>query len=199
MGKEGPRLILASQSPQRRQLLQKHGFDIEVMAPQLQEENLNLKEGIEKAIIDLALDKAKSLAHLEPEALILGSDTVIFFNGQIFGKARSREEAYAMLEALSGKEHSVWTGVALWHGSRQRAYTFAEESKIRFKVLTSEHIHRYLDLEEWRGRAGAYAIQEKGRELVEAIQGSYENVVGLPIDRVASLLKRIKEEDDGRK
>lgn len=182
------RLVLASQSPQRRALVQQLDYDVEVLAPLLEDETFDSHLAFPDAIASLALAKAASLRSYRPQDLILGADTAILFHGRIFGKPGSRKEAQAMLETLSGQTHSVWTGVGIWDSPAGQGRSFARESRVGFKNLDAKAIDAYLDTGEWVNRAGAYAIQETGHQLVAFVEGSMDTIVGLPVEDVAALL-----------
>lgn len=172
-------LVLASRSPQRRRILEQLGVEFRV-EPSGSEE---LTEGDpQHVVVENALRKARAVA--AEAGFVLGADTEVVLDGAIFGKAGDERQAEAHLRRLSGRTHEVWGGLALFeHGEAQTACAV---TKVRFRTLGDADVEWYLGTGEWRGRAGAYAIQGRGAALVEAIEGDFWNVVGLP---VAELLR----------
>ena len=137
----------------------------------------------------LALAKAKCVQQRHPGSLILGADTAVVCGNEVFGKPASREEAAAMLTALSGRPHRVLTGVALLRGST--ALTAKEETVVFMRSLEQEEIDAYISSGEPMDKAGAYGIQGRGAVFVERIEGCYFNVVGLPLARLALMLRAL--------
>ena len=172
-------IVLASGSPQRRAILEQLGIEFRVQVPEVQE----LAEGEPRAlVIENALRKARSAKG----AAVLGVDTVVVVDdADILGKPRHEEEARTYLERLGGREHAVWSGLALIDGGRER--TGAAVTLVTFRRLERTDIDWYLASGEWRGRAGGYAIQGRGAALVERIEGDYLTVVGLPVAELLSL------------
>ena len=182
MGSGSPRpLILASRSPQRRAILEQLGLQFSVHVPGVEE----VAEGTpEEVVAENARRKAMAVAGRFGDALVLGADTVVFVEGRIFGKAAGPEQARHMLEALDGRTHTVVGGICLAQDGRLR--TGVAHTEVLFRRLSEPLISWYLASEEWRERAGSYAIQGRGAALVAEIRGDYLNVVGLP---VATLLE----------
>jgi len=180
---ERRRLVLASASPQRRAILHQIGapFDVEVSAVE------ELTEGPpEELVLENAFRKARAVAdRLGATRPVLGVDTIVALGRQIFHKPGDASSARATLAALSGREHAVLSGVCLIEG--ERVQTAAARTQVRFRALTPAQIDGYVETGEWRGRAGGYAIQERGALLVSAIDGDYLNVVGLPVATLADL------------
>jgi septum formation protein len=133
--------------------------------------------------------KALEVAHKNPDALVLGADTLVALGPRIYGKPRSVGEAREMLAQLSGREHEVTTGVSLIHSTTGRNEHFVEHTKVKFKSLPAEIIEEYIRTVPVLDKAGAYGIQERGELLVQEIDGSFSNVMGLPIERLAPILK----------
>ncbi len=180
------KLILASQSPRRRELLARMGLDFTVIAPRLDEEAFSDPD---PAALVQTLSREKALAvarEQDPEALVIAADTVVVLDGQALGKPRDRAEAEAMLAALSGRSHAVYTGVTVCRGDR--AVTEAERTEVTFRALTRLEIRRYAATGEPMDKAGAYGIQGLGALLVEGIRGDYFNVVGLPVCLLGRML-----------
>jgi septum formation protein len=179
-------LILASGSPQRRLILEQLGVRFSVLVPEVRER----EDGppVEVAI-ENARRKAEAVAAHRPDALVLGADTVVTFDGRIYGKASSAAGASATLATLSGRRHEVIGGLCLIDGGR--AQTAAARTEVRFRTLDDRLIDWYVKSGEWRERAGAYAIQGLGAALVEGIDGEYLNVVGLPVATLLELAPRL--------
>ncbi len=180
------KLILASQSPRRRELLARMGLDFTVIAPRLDEEAFSDPD---PAALVQTLSREKALAvarEQDPEALVIAADTVVVLDGKALGKPQDEDEAAAMLTALSGRSHEVYTGVTVCQNSR--ALTGAECTQVTFRPLTPGEIGSYVDTGEPMDKAGAYGIQGLGSLLVEGIRGDYFNVVGLPVCRLGRML-----------
>src|SRR5690242_16664072 len=174
-------LYLASRSPRRRELLQQLGFAHAVLDVDVPEERAS-GETPETYVSRVALDKAQAgLAALaEPgDALVLGSDTEVVLDGEVFGKPADAQQAATMLRRLSGRTHAVIS--AVWVVGRADARRAVSISQVRFAVLDDEMIRSYVDTGEPFGKAGAYAIQGRGAALVEHLEGSYSGVMGLPL------------------
>ena len=184
-----PKLILASSSPRRRDLLSEAGYEFEVVPPHLPEPtdlpaSLSPTEYSER----LAHFKASCVAESHPDKCVLGADTVVAVNGKIIGKAADAKQAVEMLTELSVTPHKVITGIALI-GPGSKFSIAAETTIVTMKPMTPQEIQDYVDSGEWKGKAGAYAIQETADRFVEKIDGSFSNVVGLPMELLLQLLK----------
>lgn len=179
-------LILASASPRRRELLSKLPYPFEII-PAEGEEVSSQTEPTE-IVKELAAHKAQEVFAVHPDAVVLGCDTVVDFDGQVMGKPRDREDALHMLRALSGNVHFVHTGVCVL--SSVRNWLFCDSTEVHFRVLSEEEIVKYVDAGEAYGKAGAYGIQDDSR-FVSHIVGDYDNVVGLPIYRIKEILETI--------
>lgn len=183
------RLYLASKSPRRSEILSKFNIELELVESQSKEE-LRLGEGPIETVMALAFEKAHgSLLNLEDGDLVLAADTILYFEGEILGKPRDREDAFRMLKALSARSHRVITGVSILKKGYYPKIVDYSETLVEFKKLEDEDINRYLDTEEYVDKAGAYGIQGFGSVLIDSIEGCYFNVVGLPISKVSDLLK----------
>ena len=136
-----------------------------------------------------AYRKARVVAKMSPDSLVLGADTLVYLDTHLFGKPATLEEAYQMLEQLQGRTHQVVTGICLLHLRDHRQTVFVESTAVTFRPLDELKIRRYLDRINPLDKAGAYAIQEEGDMIVEKIEGSYTNVVGLPLERLAAELE----------
>lgn len=185
--KDLPPLILASASPRRAELLRHLSTNFKVVPGDVPELHHHQMTARELAQIN-AYRKARAVAKKLPDALVLGADTLVYLDTALFGKPASLEEAYQMLEQLQGHTHEVVTGVCLLHLRRHRQAVFAESTAVTFHPLDEVRIRRYLERVNPLDKAGAYAIQEEGELIVEKIAGSYTNVVGLPVERLAAEL-----------
>ena len=179
-----PPLLLASTSPQRRAILEQLGLPFDVVAPlyaELDEPGLGAAELVRAH----ARGKARSVADEAGERPVLGVDTAVVLDGEIFGKPSGEAEAAAMLGRLGGRTHAVLSGLCLLTPAWE--VVEHEETRVTFRELTPRDVAGYVATGEWRDRAGAYAIQGLGARLVERVEGDYLNVVGLP----AALLVRL--------
>ena len=181
-----PRVILASASPRRRELLSLIGIEHEVRPANIDETYLPGEAAREHAE-RLAREKAGAIE--VPEAITIGSDTIVVVDGRVLGKPRDREHAAAMLRQLSGRSHVVMTGVAAkWRG---KLVSGLEEVGVTFRPLRDDEIERYIDTGEPMDKAGAYGIQGFGATIVERVDGDYFAVMGLPLNRLARLLETL--------
>ena len=178
-------LILASGSPRRKELLSLITDEFEILVSGCDE---FVPEGTpaEKVPAILAEQKALAVAKLRPEDTVIGSDTVVVLNDEIFGKPKDKAHAHAMLKALSGKKHFVYTGVAVAEKGEVRS--FVQKTEVEFYELSDETIEKYIATGEPMDKAGAYGIQGKGSVLVKGIVGDYFNVMGLPVAETARFL-----------
>ena len=185
-------LILASASPRRARLLKAISVSFDAIPAEV-DETPEPGETPESYVQRLALAKASAVASGHPGRLVLGADTTVTVDGAILGKAHDEPEARLMLEQLAGRVHEVHTGVAL---VRDTDSTVAcATTRVGFTPMTSGDIHAYLESGEWRDKAGAYGIQGRISRFVARVEGSYTNVVGLPVALVWDLLMRYP---DGR-
>jgi septum formation protein len=175
-------LILASRSPQRRAILAQLGIAFDVLDVDVEE--LSTGDAVEVAR-ENALRKAAAGAQERPGRTILGVDTVVALDGEIFGKPASAEAAIATLKRLSGRTHEVVSGLALTKSANPQVAH--EVTTVEFRALDDELVRRYVETGEWSGRAGGYAIQGIGAGLVRRIMGDYLNVVGLPVGKLLDL------------
>ncbi|MDH7568770.1 MAG: Maf family protein [Armatimonadota bacterium] len=186
------RVVLASASPRRRELLAMMGIPFEVVPGSVVEEEHAYTHPVELAR-GLAEEKARQVATRVEEGIVVGADTIVVVDGRVLGKPTNNEEAKAMLRLLSGRTHQVVTGVAVL--DRQRARTVAAEvehasTDVTFLPWSDEDINAYVATGEPRDKAGAYAIQGYAAVLIEGIRGCYFNVVGLPVSLLARMLRR---------
>ena len=182
-------IILASQSPRRRQLLGQIGLDHFIVRPARGEEVMDPALSPTQLVEELSRQKAREVAGAsDPGDLVIAADTVVAIDGRVLGKPHDREEACAMLSALSGREHTVYTGVTVCRDDRM--LTQHEATQVRFRSLSPREIRAYVDSGEPMDKAGAYGVQELGALLVEGIRGDYFNVVGLPLCRLGQMLSQ---------
>lgn len=182
------RIILASASPRRRELLTQVGLTFDVEIPEVDE---GMPGGIDPAryVCDLAYRKAAAVAEKTRGGLIIGADTIVAARGEILGKPADAAAAGQMLRFLSGAEHEVLTGVAVIDAAAIKSVIKHEVTKVVFKRLTTEDISGYIASGEPFDKAGAYGIQGLGAVLVKEIHGCYFNVVGLPVARLVDMLR----------
>ncbi len=181
-------LILASKSPRRRELLAQMGLTDFEIHPALGEELAQPDLPPPELVQALALHKAQEVAQAFAQSgdVVIGADTIVVLDGQVLGKPHDEAHALAMLTALSGREHHVYTGVAVLQDGR--ALVQVEDTAVWFRNASEGELRRYIATGEPMDKAGAYGIQGRGGLLVSRIQGDYTNVVGLPIVRLASML-----------
>jgi septum formation protein len=191
------KLILASKSPRRAEILRAVGWEFEAIAADIDETRYASEDAV-SYVKRLAQTKAETVAKKTPERLVLGADTVVLIGDEILGQPRDDEDARRMLQMLNGQWHSVLTGVALVAAAQSSASARSqvvvdhETTGVRFAEMSSGEIDWYVSTGEPRGKAGAYAIQGRGALFIEEVQGDYFNVVGLPVRLVYELLDRMR-------
>ena len=178
------RLILASQSPRRKQLLIEAGFAFEVMAPDdAIEASISRELKARELVIQSSLAKAQHIAGQVDHGIVIAADTVAECYGEILGKPADRQDARRMLELMSGRRHSVLTGVTIWIRPSNRHATHVEETSLMMKPWEDHQLDKYLDTDGWIGKAGAFGYQD-GLDWVIVESGLESNVVGLPVERL---------------
>jgi septum formation protein len=184
-----PVITLASSSPRRAELLRAAGFRLRIQPSHIDEtgEKGETDETAEAYVLRLA--RSKAAAAKNSPGLVLGADTVVVINGEILGKPRDEADAVSMLSRLSGQWHDVLTGVAVINGAR--AASDLERTRVKFAELSVEEVDWYIATGEAFDKAGAYAIQGRGALFIERIEGSYSNVVGLPLRLVYRLAREV--------
>ncbi len=188
-------LLLASTSPRRQELLRKANYAFEVASPPLDEPDpLHAHVTPTSHVESLAFFKACSVASEYPTKTILGADTIAVLGEEIIGKPSDREDARRILTLLSGTVHNVITGLALLQPSLGRRMLTHDVSTIQVRSLSPEKIEAYLETDQWRGKAGAYGIQDHGDAFVEKTVGSFTNIVGLPMERLALMFSQWVEQ-----
>lgn len=180
------KIVLASQSPRRRELLGKMGLKFTTKSPEIDEDAFRGLPA-QELVQTLSREKARWIAgQVDPETIVIGADTVVVRDGVILGKPRDEAQAQAMLASLSGRDHQVCTGVTVCQGDK--TVTQVEVTQVTFRPLTQEEIRQYVSTGEPMDKAGAYGIQGLGGLLVSGIRGDYSNVVGLPVCRLGRIL-----------
>ena len=177
--------ILASKSPRRAKILADLGWTFSVEPTEADE--VSIPHAPRRTVLVNAARKLKACRALHPDAAIVAADTIVWFDGRIYGKPRDLDEAREFLRGLSGQTHSVFTGVAFCRPDRP-LQTEVVESRVTFRRLSDELIDRYVETVRPTDRAGAYDIDESGDLIVESYTGSYENIMGLPVEPLESLL-----------
>lgn len=183
-----PSFILASTSPRRIEILNRLGFSFKSVPPDFDESSISIEKPFTAPEI-LARHKALSIAPLYPQNLVMAFDTLVILDGNIFGKPKDLDEAANFLRRLSGKEHQVITGCSLVFLQKSFIKTFSDISRVVFKALSEEEIHFYINRVNTLDKAGAYAIQEYGEMLIDHIEGTMDNIIGLPSEKLISVLK----------
>lgn len=184
------KFVLASASPRRKELINRVLQNVEIIPSKFDESTIEYNGDVAAYVEELALNKALDvLKECKGEYIIIGCDTVVYHNGKVLEKPEDEEQAYLMLKSLSGAEHSVFSAVAIVNSKTSNVVKFHEESKVRFSKLTDEEILAYIETNEPFDKAGAYGIQGYGGLFVEAINGCYYNIVGLPINKLYKTLK----------
>lgn len=183
-----PRIILASASPARGHLLRQIGISFKVIPSRISESKISVTK--ETQIQGLALMKARHVAGKVKCGLVIGADTIIVHRRAIIGKPRNRKEAKKILNRLNGSIHSVVTGIAIVDAATRKEAAASVKTSVKLKRMSDQEIESYLATGEPLGKAGAYAVQGKGAIFIERINGCYYNVVGLPLPKLADMLKK---------
>lgn len=183
-------LVLASASPRRKEILEKLGFEFEVIPSDVDENQIFQDDPAVNTML-LAELKAVGGQVVRPRKTIVAADTIVLCDGRVLGKPRDDDESAGMLSYLSGRMHEVITGIALISRPNKRIVEM-ERTKVYFRKLTSEEIAIYVNTGEPRDKAGGYAIQGYGSVLVDRIEGCYFNVVGLPVPRLFGMFRRLE-------
>jgi septum formation protein len=183
-------IILASASIRRQELIKRLTNDFKIIVSDFDESTIKLKNNCSSYVMDIAEGKAECVKDkVKNESLIIGCDTVVFFNGKILGKPKDDKEAFSMLKMLSGNTHEVYSGLAILDnisGNIKRDFVC---TKVDFSKLSDEVIEKYIETGEHRDKAGSYGIQGYGGVFVEEIHGCYYNVVGLPLNKLSRMLR----------
>ena len=183
------KIILASQSPRRKWLLEQIGLEFDIITSNF-DENIEGKKFSRQLIESLAFEKAKDVAaRVGDDALIIAADTVVILGSKILGKPKDEADAKSMLKQLSGREHKVMTAVAIIDKYEDKILLKSTLSKVKFKKLSEREIDDYIKTGEPMDKAGSYGIQAYGSIFVEKVEGCYNNIVGLPLNLLSEMLK----------
>ncbi len=182
-------IVLASSSPRRKELLQQLGLDFEIYSPDI-DESVHENELVHHYVERLAREKAQTVLKLFPEAIVIAADTSLGLDGQIIGKPESKNHAFEIWKQLSGRWHDVFSGLCV--ATQQQILSQVVQTQVEFQRLTTQDMEDYWTTGEPVGKAGGYAIQGIASQYIPQIQGSYSNVVGLPLYEFAQLFKRVK-------
>lgn len=180
------KIVLASESPRRRQLMELAGVDFEVIVSNVDE---TVSGGLpDEQVRELALRKAEAVrSTLHEAAIVIGADTLVYIDGCVLGKPEDADDAFRMLKMLSGNVHEVYTGVAILRG--EESLVFSDVTRVFFRELSHEEIWAYIETGEPLDKAGSYGVQERGAVLVDRVEGDFYTVVGLPIAKVCAALR----------
>jgi septum formation protein len=188
--KPGKRIILASASPRRKQIISQMGLDFKIDIPESFNEQTYIDpENLNESLKRLAEQKASIIAKKNSDALVLGADTIVYTDNSVLGKPENREHAFSMIRQLSGKKHYVMTAIALMCLECNFSRSAVEITEVYFRDLPDSEIDDYLSIDEYKDKAGAYAIQGQALVFIEKIIGCYYNVVGLPVRGTIELFK----------
>jgi len=188
------KIILASSSPRRRELLTLMGLEFEIIKPE-NDEDMTKKVNFKKLSEILSYQKAEEVFNkTSGDRLVIGSDCMVYINKTLLGKPKSKEDAFKMLKKLSNKYHKVVTGLAviMEKDGEIKKFVTCDVSKVKFKKLTNEEIENYLSFDEYKDKAGSYAIQGKSGVFVEKINGNMSTIIGLPTHKLYNCLKEFK-------
>jgi len=188
------KIILASASPRRRELMEQAGYEFEIQVSH--KEETYVSETPAEIVKELALLKAKDIAgqNVQQDLIVIGADTVVAYEGKILGKPKSREDAFEMIQGFQGDKHQVYTGVAILHygqDGQEDVINHAVKTDVYVNAMTEEEIWRYIDSDNVMDKAGSYGIQSGFAIHIEKIEGDYFNVVGLPISYIYEELRKL--------
>ncbi|MCR5349826.1 MAG: Maf family protein [Acholeplasmatales bacterium] len=193
MSVKSKKIILKSSSPRRKELLANMGYEFEIKAYDVDEsfdKSLTIVDNVKR----LGFLKASVNKDLDYGSILIGCDTIVVLDNKIFGKPKDKEDAFNMLRALSGKTHMVMSGLCVIY--KNYVFNDCEISYVKFKELSDDEINEYIDTEEPFGKAGAYAIQGLGFNLVDEYRGSLNNIIGLPTEMLGKVLGEINGMED---
>ena len=180
-------MILASKSPRRKEILEGFGLELEILTSSIEE--TSDKEGLLEQIMDISRKKSLDISEKRKNSYVVSADTVVVLEGNIMGKPKDEDEAFYMLNSLSGKQHKVLTAYTLMNSEKEIDFTSYDTTEVFFKELSEEEIRWYISTGEPMDKAGAYGIQGKGSVLVKKIEGDFFNVMGFPISKFYDDLK----------
>jgi septum formation protein len=189
------RVILASQSPRRKELLTQMGVDF-IVIPSNFDEYLDDDRTPEEVAIELALGKAMAIAERYPDDIVIGSDTIVTIDGQQLAKAADDKEAKQMLKLLSGKPNKVTTSLAVIKLADNIKFTGTDSAKVYFRPYNETSVNRYIETGDYKDKAGAYGIQSGAAQLIDYFVGNYDTILGLPTTLLAPLLTKLGIQSD---
>ncbi len=187
------RLILASGSLGRRELLRQAGYSFDIRPANIDEPTQTAFGDIRHYVHDVAWRKAAAVAPGVAEGIVLTADTVGWLDGSVIGKAEDEADARRILTMLGGKVHELWTGVCLWLRPTDWQWCWQERSLVRMRPMTSAELDAYLATRQWQGCSGAYAIRDHDDPYLEVVEGSLTNVIGLPMESLAAIFARLEQ------
>ncbi|MBY0525178.1 MAG: Maf family protein [Gemmataceae bacterium] len=187
------RLILASGSPARRELLERAGYSFEVLPANIDEPTEAASGDVRGFVHHVAWSKAAAVAPRVESGIVLAADTVGWLNQHVIGKPADEADARRILRLLGGTTHELWTGAVLWRRPDDLQICWQERSLVAFRQLSDEELDGYLKTRQWQGCSGAYAIQEKDDPFVRIVQGSISNVIGLPMETLERVLQDLSK------
>ncbi len=190
-GERPDRLILASASLGRRELLKRAGYRFEVMPANVDEPTGEGVTDIRSFVHHVSWMKAAAVAPRVERGLVVAADSVGWIDGEVIGKPADEADARRILNQLGGREHELWTGVCVWRRPDDLQLCWQEASAVHFKRLTDSEIDAYLATRQWQGCSGAYAVQEGSDPYVRVLRGSTSNVIGLPLESTAAVLEML--------
>lgn len=183
------KVVLASASERRQELLKRIVDDFDIIVSDFNEEEVKLKSSVSDYVEEIALGKAKDVADkIKEPSVIIGVDTIVTINNKVLGKPKDKEDAFDMLSELSGKVHKVYSGIAIINTKTNKILQDFVCTEVVFSSLSDDEIREYIESGEPLDKAGAYGIQGKGGVFVEKINGCYYNVVGLPLNKIKNML-----------
>ncbi|MDM0446059.1 Maf-like protein [Clostridium perfringens] len=184
------KVILASKSPRRVEILEKIVKEFEVVQSNFDENTIDFKGDVEKYVKDLSINKAIEVSkRLNEPSIVIAADTVVFQNGKVLEKPKNEEDAFSMLSSLSGNTHKVYSGICLINTYDDTVVTDCDCTEVKFSELNPRQIRNYINSSEPMDKAGAYGIQGLGGAFVERIEGCYYNVMGLPLNKLYKALE----------
>jgi septum formation protein len=185
-------IVLASASPRRQELLKRIVDNFRIKVSNFDEDSIEFQGDIDKYVCDLAKGKARKILNkVQKESIVIGCDTVVYLNGEILGKPINDEDAFKMLNSLSGNVHKVYSGLVLINSKTNELVSKSVCTEVKFMELSDDMILRYIKSEQCNGKAGAYGIQDDAAVFVESINGCYYNVVGLPLNTLYLSLREM--------
>lgn len=184
------KLILASSSPRRKELLQELGYDFEIIPSNI-DEQLNLNNSIDEEMAKLSFNKALSIFNDHKDSIVIGADTIVYKDNKIFGKPKDKNDAFNMIKELNDKSHEVITAVTII--SKEKSESFISKTLVTFDKLNDSEIKEYVSNNEVLDKAGAYAIQGQAKKFIKSINGDYYTVMGLPVCELNKRLKKYYE------